>query len=165
MVKKQIPHDLTLIAFEKQPDGTLCVHDIVTTSRKFAPTFTRRWAKDPLIHAMKAFKPVALGAIMQADEGPMHWKKRAPLFTMATGYPIRDEYDSIRGTQYVAHPYSFTTIAGAFAAARKVHQLEDELCAKVIDYHTGREVYPHEVNNAEHLEAWRFHRLHNDLVF
>ena len=53
---RKVPHEITLIALGR--DGShVVVRDIVKTSRHYAPHFTRRWVRDPEIHAIVAGKP------------------------------------------------------------------------------------------------------------
>lgn len=56
-MKKVIPHEITLMAFTRNDDGTLSVLDIVETSRHWASHFARRWLRDPQVATFAAAAP------------------------------------------------------------------------------------------------------------
>lgn len=56
-MKNKVPHEITLLAFTRNEDGTLSVLDIVETSRHWASHFARRWLRDPEVHKFYACAP------------------------------------------------------------------------------------------------------------
>jgi hypothetical protein len=59
----KVPHEITLIAFARNPDGSMSILDIVETSFRFASRFWSRMSRDSNVAAIRACKPgiVTLG--------------------------------------------------------------------------------------------------------
>ena len=47
MKRRPPPHEITLVAFSRNDDGTKSIVDIVETSNHFAYSFVKRWLRDP----------------------------------------------------------------------------------------------------------------------
>ena len=60
---RKVEHEITLLAFAKNEDGTISISDIVETSRHFASHFARKWVRDPEVSHFKAYRPNADGSI------------------------------------------------------------------------------------------------------
>ena len=50
-------HEITFLAFSRNPDGTLSLFDIIETSHKWAALWWRRLSRDPLVCAIEVCPP------------------------------------------------------------------------------------------------------------
>jgi len=56
---KPVPHQITLIAFTRNENGTMSVYDIIETSFHHASYFARRYMRNPDVCAFQARAPGA----------------------------------------------------------------------------------------------------------
>jgi hypothetical protein len=56
-----VPHQITLIAWHRETDGSLCIYDFCETSFHFASDLVRRFYRNPEICAISAIRPGAGG--------------------------------------------------------------------------------------------------------
>lgn len=54
---RKVPHEITIMAFARNEDGTVSVMDVCETSRRYAPYFVRRFYRDPAVWAIGANGP------------------------------------------------------------------------------------------------------------
>lgn len=80
---RPITPDVRLIAYERSAAGLISIVDIVETSNHYASHFTRRWMRDPAIHAISAHpygvalkNPFAQAHVINREAHPMTTKHR-----------------------------------------------------------------------------------------
>ncbi|MEC5289429.1 MULTISPECIES: hypothetical protein [unclassified Aurantimonas] len=56
-MNSRITHEITLLAFTEQEDGSKSIADIVETSNQLAPHFVRSWLRDPSISSIATARP------------------------------------------------------------------------------------------------------------
>lgn len=57
MPRRKVIHEITLIAFTRNEDGSRSIMDIVETSNHFASHFMRRWVRDIEIIEVETLRP------------------------------------------------------------------------------------------------------------